>query len=166
VGVWFVLVLVALTWRFAFMSDGNSEVTSQRDTFRATDEPYLSPPLLFVVDMSRKRLLMHRVLRTLTAAVVALAASAALLAQKPSPSEAIVPFRIQVPDAVLKDLSTRLRNTRLSQTIANSRWDYGNDATYLRSLVDYWRDTFDWRAQERKLNERPQFKRTIDGIDV
>ena len=32
--------------------------------------------------------------------------------------------------------------------------------------MDYWRDTFDWRAQERKLNELPQFKTTIDGIDV
>jgi epoxide hydrolase len=104
--------------------------------------------------------------RLFTAFVLAIAAASALNAQAPRSSEAIVPFKIQVPDAVLQDLKTRLRNTRLPQEIPNTNWDYGTDLTYLRSLVAYWRDHFDWRAQERKLNELPQFKTTIDGLEI
>ena len=37
---------------------------------------------------------------------------------------------------------------------------------YLKELVAYWRDRFDWRAQERRLNRLPQFKTNIDGLDI
>lgn len=87
-------------------------------------------------------------------------------AQSAATSDAIVPFKIQVPETVLRDLQTRLRNTRFPQEIPNTNWDYGTDLAYLRSLVSYWRDDFDWRAQERKLNELPQFKTTIDGLEI
>ena len=96
----------------------------------------------------------------------ALIAAASTYAQTPPPSDAIVPFKIHVADAVLQDLKARLRNTRLPQTIPDAGWDYGTDLTYFRSLLAYWRDSFDWRAQERKLNELPQFKTTIDGIEI
>ena len=56
--------------------------------------------------------------------------------------------------------------SRLPEEIPGTGWDYGTDLAYLRSLITYWRDQFDWRAQERKLNELPQFKTTIDGVDV
>ena len=98
--------------------------------------------------------------------VTALWATTVIAGQAPRPSEAIVPFTIRVPDAVLQDLKTRLRNTRLPQEIPNTGWDYGTDLAYLRSLVAYWRDRFDWRAQERKLNALPQFKTTIDGLEI
>ena len=32
----------------------------------------------------------------------------------------------------------------------------------LRELTAYWRDTYDWRAQERALNQHPQFLTTVD----
>ena len=50
--------------------------------------------------------------------------------------------------------------------IEGSGWDYGTNLAYLRELVTYWRTTFDWRAQERKLNQLPQFKTQIDGLDL
>jgi pimeloyl-ACP methyl ester carboxylesterase len=87
----------------------------------------------------------------------------ALLAQGPA---AIVPFKIAVPDAVLTDLKDRLARTRFPSEIEGSGWDYGTNLAYLRELVTYWRTTFDWRAQERKLNRLPQFKTQIDGLDI
>ena len=30
----------------------------------------------------------------------------------------------------------------------------------------YWKDAFNWREQERLLNQLPQFKTTIDGVDI
>jgi microsomal epoxide hydrolase len=79
---------------------------------------------------------------------------------------AIVPFKIAVPDAVLADLKDRLARTRFPSEIEGSGWDYGTNLSYLRELVTYWRTTFDWRAQERRLNQLPQFKTQIDGLDI
>ena len=90
-------------------------------------------------------------------------AAAGLLAQGTAP---VVPFKIAVPDAVLADLKERLARTRFPSEIEGSGWDYGTNLAYLRELVTYWRTTFDWRAQERKLNELPQFKTQIEGLDL
>ena len=81
-------------------------------------------------------------------------------------SAAIVPFKINVPDATLKDLKTRLAQTRFPNEISGSRWEYGADLAYVKQLVAYWRDSFDWRAQERRLNQFDQFKTNIDGLDI
>jgi microsomal epoxide hydrolase len=83
-----------------------------------------------------------------------------------SGADAVVPFKINVPDAVLSDLKDRLARTRFAGEIENSGWTYGTNLAYLRELVTYWRTTFDWRAQERRLNQMPQFKTTIDGLEV
>ena len=65
---------------------------------------------------------------------------------------AIHPFTIRVPDSVLADLKARLRNPRVPDALQGDGWTYGTDVAYLRQLVSYWRDRFDWRAQERSLN--------------
>ena len=80
--------------------------------------------------------------------------------------DAIVPFKIQIPDETLRDLKARLARTRFPDEIPGTGWGYGTDLAYLKSLVAYWRDRFDWRAQERKLNEFDQYKTTIDGIEI
>ena len=87
-------------------------------------------------------------------------------AQSRPADEAIVPFKINVPDTVLRDLKERLARTRFPDQLDNVGWDYGTDPAYLKPLVEYWRDTFDWRAQERKLNEFDQFTTTIDGLKI
>jgi pimeloyl-ACP methyl ester carboxylesterase len=78
----------------------------------------------------------------------------------------IAPFRIEVPDAVLRDLRERIARTRWPDEISGSGWDYGTNLAYLRELLDYWRDGFDWRAQERKLNDLSQFRADVDGLDL
>ncbi len=79
---------------------------------------------------------------------------------------AVTPFRIEVPDEVLADLEDRLRRTRWPDQVPGSGWDYGTDMAYLKELVAYWLDGFDWRAQEAKLNAFPQFKTQVDGVDI
>src|SRR4029077_4069423 len=81
-------------------------------------------------------------------------------------SEAIVPFRINVPNAVRVDLNERLARTRFPSEIDGSGWDYGTNLAYLKELVTYWRTRFNWREQERRLNQLPQFKTTIDGVEI
>src|SRR5262249_52602772 len=94
-----------------------------------------------------------------------LCAGAIALRAQPSPS-AITPFRIQVPDAVLADLKQRLSRARYPDPTPGSAWEAGTDTGYLRQLVAYWQKGFDWRAQERRLNQFAQFKTTIDGLGI
>ena len=84
----------------------------------------------------------------------------------PGGSEAIVPFRIQVPDAVLRDLKSRLERARFADEFPDAGWDYGTNLNYIQSLMTYWRDRYDWRAQERRLNRFSQFKTNIGGLDI
>ncbi len=83
-----------------------------------------------------------------------------------SDPSAIRPFEIHVPDEVLDDLQMRLARTRLPEPLDSAGWDYGTPVSYMAELIAYWRDEFDWRAQERRLNEFDQFKTRIDDLDI
>ena len=72
-------------------------------------------------------------------------------------SDAISRMRIEVPEEVLDDLRRRLAATRFPDQIPGSGWDYGTDGAYLRELCSYWRDKYDWRAQEALLNRFEHF---------
>jgi microsomal epoxide hydrolase len=87
-------------------------------------------------------------------------------APETSAPEAIHPITIAVPDAVLDDLQTRLVGTRLPDQIPDTEWDYGTNRAYLEGLLAYWQGEFDWRAQERRINEFDHFVTSIDGVDV
>jgi pimeloyl-ACP methyl ester carboxylesterase len=78
----------------------------------------------------------------------------------------IRPFRIDIPQHDLDDLADRLARTRWPDELPGVGWTYGVPVDYLRSLAEYWRISFDWRAQEAKLNAFPQFTTTIDGQNI
>jgi len=79
---------------------------------------------------------------------------------------AIEPFQVAVPDPVLSDLRQRLAQTRWPDEIACAAWGYGFNLAYLKELVEYWRNSFDWRAQEKRINSFPHFRATIDGVGL
>lgn len=76
------------------------------------------------------------------------------------------PFTLHVPDAALADLRERLARTRLPDQAPGPPWAYGTDAGYMAELVAYWRERFDWRAEEARLNDFPQRKVRLHGIDL
>jgi pimeloyl-ACP methyl ester carboxylesterase len=75
-------------------------------------------------------------------------------------------FRIAVPDEAIDDLHRRLRETRWPDTVTGSGWTYGLDVDWMKSLADYWLNQYDWRAQERTLNEYPHYIAVIDGFRI
>jgi microsomal epoxide hydrolase len=75
----------------------------------------------------------------------------------------IEPFRIDVPDTVLEDLRARLARTRLPNQVDGVGWDQGTELGYLQDLLAYWRDEFDWRAQEARLNAFDQYVTELEG---
>jgi pimeloyl-ACP methyl ester carboxylesterase len=76
------------------------------------------------------------------------------------------PFTLRVPEEAIADLRDRLARSRLPDQAPADPWAYGTDVGYLRQLVEYWRSTFDWRAEEARLNAFPQFKVPLGGIDL
>jgi pimeloyl-ACP methyl ester carboxylesterase len=79
---------------------------------------------------------------------------------------AIEKFTINIPDEVVADLRRRLVATRWPDEIENAGWEYGSSLGYMRSLVDYWINAYDWRRQEAALNQLPQYRIAIDGLRV
>jgi pimeloyl-ACP methyl ester carboxylesterase len=82
-------------------------------------------------------------------------------------NNALIPFRIDIPQVDLDDLRDRLARTRRPLPVPgrDDRADFsrGIPQTYLTELAEYWRDGFDWRAQEARLNEYEQFTTVVDG---
>ena len=101
-----------------------------------------------------------------SAAAAALRAPALSTAAQASGDARIEPYSIAVPDNVLADLRDRLERARLPDEPEGVGWDLGTNQAYLRELIDYWRDEFDWRAAEHRLNRFDQFTTNIDGLDI
>ncbi|QFZ19734.1 epoxide hydrolase family protein [Saccharothrix syringae] len=80
-------------------------------------------------------------------------------------SHEIRPFRIDVPQAELDDLHTRLANTRWSRPLPGG-WDRGVPVEVVREFAEHWRTGFDWRAREAELNGFPQYLTEIDGTEI
>ncbi len=79
---------------------------------------------------------------------------------------AIVPFRVEVAAEALDDLKRRLGATRWpdGETVAN--WDQGVPLAKMKALVAHWRDEYDWRSFEARLNGFPQFRTEVDGCGI
>ncbi|HKQ00216.1 MAG TPA: epoxide hydrolase [Actinomycetes bacterium] len=75
-------------------------------------------------------------------------------------------FRVAVPDEALDDLRDRLGRTRWPGEVPGAGWSRGVPLGYLEQLAGYWRDGYDWRAQEARLNQVPQFITEIDGQPI
>ncbi len=91
----------------------------------------------------------------------------------------IKPFRIDIPQAELDDLADRLARVRWANELPADQvtdgvqrgpvtpgWEYGVPLEYVQRLVAYWREGYDWRKWEAKLNEYPQFTTEIDGQNI
>ncbi|HZZ51119.1 MAG TPA: epoxide hydrolase [Pseudonocardia sp.] len=78
----------------------------------------------------------------------------------------IEPFEIKVPDEALVDVENRLRNMRWPADVDNDDWKYGTSSKYLKELVDYWLEDYDWRTHENKINSFNNFKTEIDGVPI
>jgi pimeloyl-ACP methyl ester carboxylesterase len=73
---------------------------------------------------------------------------------------------IEVPEVELEDLRERLRRTRWPRREPVPDWSQGPPLDYVRGLAEYWEGRYDWRAFERRLNEFPQFRTEVDGVDL
>ncbi|XP_075387013.1 epoxide hydrolase 1 [Tenrec ecaudatus] len=87
---------------------------------------------------------------------------------KPSAGEdeSIRPFKVETSDQEIQDLHWRLDKNRLSPPLEDSGFHYGFNANYMKTVISYWKDVFDWRKQVEVLNRYPHFKTKIEGLDI
>jgi len=83
-----------------------------------------------------------------------------------NPATTPKPFEIRISDDALSDLRARLARVRWPDEPPFPLWSTGTSVAYMKQLVDYWRERFDWRAQEAKLNAFAQFTVPLAGIEL
>jgi len=88
--------------------------------------------------------------------------------KKPTKEDtSIKPFKIQVSDAVLKDLKERLTSaTRIPKPLSGINFEYGINGDFVQKIRDYWLNKYQWRQREKLLNQYPQFLTNIEGLDI
>ncbi|HTX72207.1 MAG TPA: epoxide hydrolase [Rectinemataceae bacterium] len=75
-------------------------------------------------------------------------------------------FSISIPDEILADLRRRILGTRWPPPAPGEAWEQGTDLDYLKGLLGYWAEGFDWRAQERRLNGFRHFRARLGEVDI
>jgi pimeloyl-ACP methyl ester carboxylesterase len=88
------------------------------------------------------------------------------VASEPGSELRVEQFSIEVGDDVLADLRARIRRTRWPDASPGAAWEQGTDLGYLRDLLGYWAEDFDWRARERELNTFAHFRAELGGSTV
>jgi len=81
-------------------------------------------------------------------------------------SEAIRPFRVNVPEKKLVDLKRRILETQWPEQENVKDESQGVQLATMQALAKYWATEYDWRKVEARLNALPQFITTIDGVDI
>ncbi|XP_053974596.1 juvenile hormone epoxide hydrolase 1-like [Hylaeus volcanicus] len=82
-------------------------------------------------------------------------------------STEIRPFKIDVPESVIVDLKYRLSHRRTyTNPLEDVAWTYGISTKYLNTILDYWKDKYNWTERQALLNKYPQFKTNIQGLDI
>jgi hypothetical protein len=69
-------------------------------------------------------------------------------------SKQVEAFKLTVSVADIADLRDRLERTRFPDQAPGPPWAYGTEVAWIRGLIDYWREKFDWTAQEALLNTK------------
>lgn len=78
----------------------------------------------------------------------------------------VEPFEVNVPQQTLDDLRERLGMTRWPDEVSRAGWDYGANLAYMKELTEYWRDEFDWRAQEDSINRFSHYRADVNGFGI
>lgn len=116
-----------------------------------------------IIDQDRRRLL-----GAAASGIAALGVAGML----PTPSiaataaETIRPFELNIPEADLVDLRSRLALTRLPEKETVTDFSQGVPLKTIKQVLQHWQDGYDWRKAEARINAVPNFITEIDGLDI
>ena len=78
----------------------------------------------------------------------------------------ITEFKCQISQSAIDDLKFRIGQTRWTDEVMGSGWQYGANLSYIKELAHYWADQFDWKKVEKEINQYPNYIAEIDGIKI
>ena len=81
-------------------------------------------------------------------------------------STEVTPHPFAFSDEALADLQARLALTRWPEPATVDGWGQGAPLASVQALVERWRNGYDWRACEARLNALSPSMTTIDGLDI
>src|SRR5690349_2145952 len=84
----------------------------------------------------------------------------------PTATKDVTPFKVHVPQEALNDLRRRLASTRWPERETVGDWSQGVPLQKAQALVAYWRDKYDWRRFEARINAFSQYRTQIDGVGI
>src|SRR6201981_1180778 len=84
----------------------------------------------------------------------------------PAATKNVTPFKVHAPQAALDDLKRRLASTRWPESETLGEWSQGVPLQKAQALIAHWRDKYDWRRFEARLNAFPQYRTQIDGVGI
>ena len=87
-------------------------------------------------------------------------------ADVPAGATGIRPFKIEIPEAEIAALRTRIAATRWPEKETVADQSQGVPSETIQALANHWASDYDWRACEARLNALPQFMTEIDGLDI
>ncbi|VVS92164.1 epoxide hydrolase family protein [Desulfoluna spongiiphila] len=78
----------------------------------------------------------------------------------------VTPFTIDIPEQTLEQIRRRVADFPWQDMTQDEGWDHGTNLDYMKELCAYWLESYDWRAQEKKMNAFDHFKAEVDGIEM
>ena len=77
-------------------------------------------------------------------------------------------YQISIPESELEKLAQKLALTNFPDELEDAGWDYGAPLSDVKRLTAYWKDSFNWREVESKINELPNYRTPIqaDGFEA
>jgi hypothetical protein len=84
----------------------------------------------------------------------------------PKATEGVEPFKVSVPQSAIDDLKRRLTSARWPERETVGDWSQGVPLEKAEALIAYWRDQYDWRRFEARINAFAQYRTQIDGLGI
>ncbi|XP_013138400.1 PREDICTED: juvenile hormone epoxide hydrolase-like [Papilio polytes] len=79
----------------------------------------------------------------------------------------IKPFEIKFTDDMITDLRGRLKNHRpLVPPLEGVAFEYGFNSQVIEPWLKYWAEEYPFKEREQFLNQFPQYKTNIQGLDI
>ena len=78
----------------------------------------------------------------------------------------IKPFKLDIPDKVLQEIYTKVKNYPWHEMPDDGGWKYGSNLDYMKEISSYWVKDFDWRKHEAEINKFSNFTTVVDDIEM
>jgi len=75
-------------------------------------------------------------------------------------------FEINFSDVEIQNVKTKVASFPWHEMPKDGGWSFGTNIDYMKNLADYWTKEYDWKSQEARLNQFPNYKTKVDDLDI